>query len=172
MAYEYREFAVAYISSSGEGGAKLYRHIYGEQIPNLASASLYHWFDGNFLRYAGPLNAGDLPVDNHELIALCAPSPLFIGGGADTGDGYANPDGDAWADPRGMFLAEVAAGRVYRMMGAKDLGTAEFPAMRTGLMAGDLAFRQHDKGHTPQPNWPYFLDFASRYLHAPGERAH
>ena len=172
MAYNYREFAVGYVSSSGEGGAKLYRHIYGETIPNLASASLYHWFDGNFLRYAGPLNAGDLPVDNHELIALCAPTPLFIGGGADMGDGYANPNGDAWADPRGMFLAEVAAGPVYRLMGAKDLGTTEFPAMGTALMTGDLAFRQHEGGHTPQPNWPYFLDFASRYLHAPEERAH
>jgi hypothetical protein len=167
MAYDYREFAVGYISSSGEGGAKLYRHIYGETIPNVASASLYHWFDGNFLRYAGPLNAGNLPVDNHELIALCAPTPLFIGGGADSGDGYANPNGDAWADPRGMFLAEVAAGKVYRLMGAKDLGTAEFPAMGTAVMTGDLAFRQHDGGHTPQPNWPVFLDFASRYLHAP-----
>ncbi len=136
MAYNYREFAVGYISSSGEGGAKLYRHIYGETIPNLASPSLYHWFDGNFLRYAGPRDAGDLPVDNHELIALCAPTPLFIGGGADTGDGYANPNGDAWADPRGMFLAEVAAGPLYQMMGAKDLGTAEFPAMGTALITG------------------------------------
>ncbi len=167
MAY-YPGFAVGYSSSSGEGGAKLYRHIYGETIPNLASASLYHWFDGNFLRYAGPLNAGDLPVDNHELIALCAPRPLFIGGGSDAGDGYANPKGDAWADPRGMFIAEVAAGPVYRLLGAKDLGTTEFPALGTALDKGDLAFRQHDDGHTPQPNWPYFLQFASRYLHAPG----
>jgi hypothetical protein len=171
MAYAYREFAVGYISSSGEGGAKLYRHIYGEQIPNVVSTSLYHWFDGNFLRYAGPLNAGDLPVDNHELIALCAPSPLFIGAGADAGDGYANPSGDAWADPRGMFLAEVAAGPVYRFAGAKDLGTARFPPVGTALMNGDLAFRQHEGGHTPAPNWPYFLEFASRYLHGPGERA-
>jgi hypothetical protein len=170
MAYN-PSFAIGYISSSGEGGAKLYRHIYGEQIPNLASASLYHWFDGNFLRYAGPLNAGDLPVDNHELITLCAPRPLFIGGGADTGDGYANPNGDAWADPRGMFLAEVAAGSVYRLLGAKDLGTTEFPAVGTALVAGDLAFRQHDGGHTPAPNWPYFLEFAGRYLHAPAPAA-
>ena len=168
MAYAPRKFAVGYISSSGEGGAKLYRHIYGEQIPNLASASLYHWFDGNFLRDAGPLNAGDLPVDNHELIALCAPTPLFIGAGADTGDGYANPNGDAWADPRGMFLAEVAAGPTYRFMGAKDLGTSLFPPVGTAVVGGDLAFRQHDGGHTPQPNWPYFLEFASRYLHAAG----
>ena len=171
MAYEYREFAVGYISSSGEGGAKLYRHIYGETIPNLASASLYHWFDGNFLRYAGKLNAGDLPVDNHELIALCAPSPLFIGGGSDAGDGYANPNGDAWADPRGMFLAEVAAGPVYRFLGAKDLGTAEYPPAGTALIKGALAFRQHEGGHTPAPNWPYFLEFAARYLHAPGAAA-
>jgi hypothetical protein len=110
------------------------------------------------------MNAGNLPVDNHELIALCAPKPLFIGGGSDEGDGYANPKGDAWADPKGMFLAEVAAGPVYRLTGAKDLGTNVFPSMETAVMSGDLAFRQHDGGHTPQPNWPYFLEFASRYL--------
>jgi hypothetical protein len=171
MAYD-PSFAIAYISSSGEGGAKLYRHIYGETIPNLASPSLYHWFDGNFLRYAGPLNAGDLPVDNHELIALCAPTPLFIGGGADTGDGYANPNGDAWADPHGMFQAEVAAGPVYRFLGAKDLGTTQFPPVGTAVVAGDLAFRQHGGGHTPAPNWPYFLEFAGRYLHVQEAVAH
>ena len=163
MAY-YRSFAVGYISSSGEGGAKLYRHIYGEQIPNLVGPSLYHWMAGNFMRYAGPLTPGDLPVDNHELIALCAPLPLFIGAGASVGDGYADPNGDAWADPRGMFLAEVAAGPVYRMFGKKDLGTTEFPPADTALVSGDLAFRQHSGGHTPAPNWPYFLDFAARYL--------
>jgi hypothetical protein len=105
------------------------------------------------------------------LIALCAPSPLFIGGGSDAGDGYANPNGDAWADPRGMFLAEVAAGPVYRFLGAKDLGTAEYPPAGTALIKGDLAFRQHEGGHTPAPNWPYFLEFAARYLHAPGAAA-
>jgi hypothetical protein len=165
MAYDPR-FAIGYISSSGEGGAKLYRHIYGEQIPNLTSHSLYHWFDGNFLRYGGPLTAGDLPVDNHELIALSAPRPLFIGGGASTGDGYANPNGDAWADAKGMFLAEVAAGPVYRLTGAKDLGTTTFPAVDAALIQRDLAWRQHAFGHTPAPNWPTFLEFASRYLHA------
>ena len=160
-------FAIAYSSSSGEGGAKLYRHIFGEQIPNLEGPALYHWMAGNFLRYAGPLTPGDLPVDNHELIALCAPKPVFIGGGSSVGDGYADPSGDAWADPRGMFLAEVAAGPVYRLLGAQDLGTTEFPAMGTALVSGDLAFRQHPGGHTPAPNWPYFLDFAARYLQPP-----
>lgn len=166
MAYDSR-FAVVYSSSSGEGGAKLYRHIFGEPLANVASPALYHWMAGNFLKYAGPLTPGDLPVDNHELIALCAPRPVFIGAGASTGDGYANPGGDAWADPQGMFLAEVAAGPVYRLLGKNDLGVTQFPPMETALIAGDLGFRQHSGGHTPAPNWPAFLDFASHYLHAP-----
>jgi hypothetical protein len=170
MAYDPR-FAIAYSSSSGEGGAKLYRHIYGEQMSNLASASLYHWFCGNFLRYGGPLTPGDLPVDNHELIALSAPRPLFIGGGSNDGDGYAQTGGDAWADPRGMFLAEVAASPVYKLLGAKGLGTAELPKVGTTIADGDLAWRQHPYGHTPAPNWPAFLEFAEKYLHTPpGEK--
>ena len=170
LAYDPR-FAIVYSSSSGEGGAKLYRHIFGEPLTSLTSASLYHWFDGNFLRYGGPKNAGDLPVDAHELIALCAPRPVFIGGGGDVGDGYANPKGDAWADSKGMFLAEVAAGPVYRLLGAKSLGTTAYPPVETTLIKGDLGFRQHPYGHTPQPNWPFFLEFASHYFRSPGETA-
>jgi hypothetical protein len=166
MAYDQR-FAILYSSSSGEGGAKLYRHIYGEQMPNVASSTEYHWMAGNFLRYAGPKTPADLPVDNHELIALCAPRPVFIGVGGSEGDGYANPKGDGWADSRGMFLAEVGAGPVYKLLGKKDLGTTDFPPVETALTSGDLAFRQHPGGHTPAPNWPAFLDFAGRYLHAP-----
>ena len=78
-----------------------------------------------------------------------------------------NPHGDAWADPRGMFLAEVAAGPVYRLLGKKDLGTTEFPPIETALIDGDLAFRQHPYGHTPVPNWPAFLQFAGHYLRTP-----
>ena len=165
MAYDPR-FAICYVSSSGEGGAKLYRHIFGEQITNLAAPGEYHWMDGNFLKYAGPLTPGDLPVDNHELIALAAPRPVFIGGGASTGDGYANRDGDAWADTAGMFLAEVAAGPVYRLLGKKDLSATVLPPVGTALISGDLGFRQHPGGHTPVPNWPAFLEFAGKYLHA------
>jgi hypothetical protein len=170
MAYDPR-FAIAYSSSSGEGGAKLYRHIYGEQMSNLASASLYHWFCGNFLRYGGPLTPADLPVDNHELIALAAPRPVFIGGGSNDGDGYAEPGGDAWADPKGMFMAEVAAGPVYKLLGRKGLGTADFPPVSTTIADGDLAWRQHQYGHTPAPDWPAFLDFAAKYLHTPPGQA-
>lgn len=164
MAYDPR-FAVAYISSSGEGGAKLYRHIYGEPLSHLMNASLYQWMAGKLLKYAGPLTPADLPVDNHELIALCAPRPVFVGAGLMARDEPGKP-GDGWADAQGMFLAEVAAGPVYRLLGKRDLGTTQFPPVGTALIDGDLGFRQHSGGHTPAPNWPAFLDFASRYLHA------
>ena len=110
---------------------------------------------GNFLKYAGPLNWDDLPVDSHELVALCAPRPVFISAGATEGDG--------WVDAKGSFLAGAGAGPVYRLLGKRDLGTAEFPPMETGLMNGEIAFRQHAGGHTPTPNWPTFLDYAARY---------
>jgi hypothetical protein len=157
MAYDQR-FAIAYVSSSGAGGAKLSRRDFGETVENVAGTSEYHWMAGNFLKYAGPLQWNDLPVDAHELIALCAPRPVFIGGGAPN-------HGDGWADARGTFLAEVAAGPVYRLLGKKDLGSTEFPPVTTPLISGDLGFRQHNEGHTPAPNWPTFIEFASRYLH-------
>ena len=155
MAYDPR-FAIGYISSSGAGGAALYRRNFGEQIGNVAGTGEYHWMAGNFLKYAGPLTPNDLPIDSHELIALAAPRPVFIGAGATQGDG--------WVDARGMFLAAVGAGPVYRLLGKKDLGTAEFPPIETPLIDGDLAYRQHTGGHTPGPNWPTFLTFAGRYI--------
>lgn len=161
MAYDPR-FAIGYISSSGEAGAKLYRHIFGEEVGNVAGTGEYHWMAGNFLKYDGPLAANDLPVDANELIALCAPRPVFISGGATKGDG--------WTDAKGMFLAAVGASPVYTLLGKKGLGTTTFPPMGTPLTDGDLAFRQHSEGHTPAPNWPTFLTFASRYLHTPSKR--
>jgi hypothetical protein len=156
MAYDHR-FAVAFVNSSGAGGAALERRHAGEQLENIAGTGEYHWMAGNYLKYAGPLTPGDLPVDSHELIALCAPRPVFVGGGV-------NGAGDGWADVPGTFLAEVAAGPVYRLLGAKDLGTTAMPPVGAALVSGDLAFRQHPGGHTPLPNWPYFLDFAAKYL--------
>jgi (4-O-methyl)-D-glucuronate---lignin esterase len=159
MAYDQR-FAVGFIGSSGEGGVKPSRREFGEELENIASTSEYHWMDGNFLKYAGPLTPNDLPVDAHELVALCAPRPVFVSSGSPTVEG-------TWVDARGMFLGAVGAGPVYRLLGKKDLGTSEFPPMETALLDGDIAFRQHSGGHTTGPNWPTFLTFASRYLHAP-----
>jgi alpha-glucuronidase len=159
MAYDPR-FAVVYVSSSGEGGAKLHRRNWGELVENLTATGEYHWMAGNFLKYGGPLHWDDLPVDSHELIALCAPRPVFISGGAAA-------KGDGWVDAKGMFLAAVGAGPVYKLLGKKDLGTGEFPAIETPLVDGEVAFRQHSGGHTPAPNWPTFLAFAARYVERP-----
>jgi hypothetical protein len=156
MAYEPR-FAIGFIGSSGMGGAALHRRRVGELLENVAGSGEYHWMAGNYIKYAGPLTAKDLPVDAHELIALAAPRPLFIGAGS--------PDkGDAWVDPRGMFMATAAASPVYRLLGKRALDTTEFPPIETPLTAGELAYRQHAGGHTSYPNWPTFLDFAARYF--------
>jgi hypothetical protein len=159
MAYDQR-FAIGFIGSSGEGGAKLHRRYFGELVENLTGSGEYHWMAGNFLKYGGPLTPGDLPVDAHELIALCAPRPTFISYGASTGPGAEGQ----WVDQRGSFMAAVAAGPVFRLLGKKDLGTSEFPEVETGITDGDLAFRQHKGGHTTGPNWPTFLEFAGRYI--------
>lgn len=154
MAYDQR-FWTAYVSSSGEGGAKLHRRDWGEVVENVAAAGEYHWMAGNFLKYAGPLQWSDMPVDSHELIAMCAPHPVFISAG---------DKGDYWQDARGMFMAAVAAGPVYRLLGKKDLGVTEMPPVETALVNGDIAFRQHSQGHTDVPNWPTFLEFAAQHM--------
>jgi hypothetical protein len=146
-------WAIAYPSCSGEGGAKLSRRNWGETVDNIASS---HWMAANFRKYAG--HWGDLPVDSHELIALVAPRPVFLNGGTQ----------DQWADPHGAFLAAVAAGPVYRLLGKKDLGATEMPSPDTALVSGELAFRYHAGGHTDAIDFPAFLQFAQRYLKAPG----
>jgi len=159
MAYDQR-FAIGFIGSSGEGGAKLHRRNWGELVENLTGSGEYHWMAGNFLKYGGPLNAGDLPVDAHELIAMCAPRPTFISYGASSGPGAEG----GWVDQKGSFMAAVAAGPVYKLLGKRDLGTVEYPTRETALMDGELAFREHSGGHTTGPNWPTFLAWADRYI--------
>jgi hypothetical protein len=161
LAYEPRMWT-AYVSSSGEGGAKLHRRNWGEIIENVADIDEYHWMAGNFLKYAGPLGWNDLPVDSHELVAMIAPRPVFLSAG---NGGYdVEPGGDSWVDAKGTFLAGAGAGPVYRLLGKKDLGTTEFPKIETLVATGDVAFRQHSSGHTDAPNWPYFLDFAAKHM--------
>lgn len=143
----------AFVSSSGEGGAKLWRRNFGEQVGNIAGAGEYHWVAGNFLKYAGPLDVEDLPVDAHALIALCAPRGVFISSG---------DNGDQWVDPKGMFLAAREAGVVYELLGGEGLGGTAYPPVGTQVGKGALVYRQHHLGHTPGPNWARFLDFAAR----------
>ncbi len=155
MAYDTR-FAIAFIGSSGAGGVKLLHRVFGEQVENLASPAEYHWFAGSFLKYAGPLTQEDLPVDGHHLVALCAPRPVFISAGSSTLEG-------PWIDAKGMFLGGAMAGPVYEILGKKSMRTMLFPPQGT-LLDGDIAFRQHEGGHTTGPNWPYFIQFAKRYF--------
>jgi hypothetical protein len=155
-------FAIGFISSSGAGGADLYRRNYGETMGNITGTSEFHWFASNFLKYdAVGHSANDMLVDSHEFIALVAPRAIFIGGGALLTDPVYAP-GDAWQDAQGMFMAAVAASPVWDLLGARGLGTTTFPPMGTLIDSGDVAFRQHEYGHTPAPNWPYFIEFADK----------
>jgi hypothetical protein len=171
MAFEPR-IAAGFIASSGAGGAKLHRHIFGELLENVAGRGEYHWMAGNYLKYGaeeatfGPKTVADLPVDQHELIALCAPRPCLISYGVPAAG---DPN---WVDAPGSFQAAVLAGPAYRLLGKQDLGTSgdylheKLPAVNT-LIGGELAWRQHDGGHTNVPNFPTFFVWAGKLLDVP-----
>ncbi|HKJ72700.1 MAG TPA: acetylxylan esterase [Alphaproteobacteria bacterium] len=168
MAFD-RRFAMVLVGSSGKGGATLLRRNWGESVTNL-TAGEYYWMAGNFMKYGaskgkfGSMNPGDLPVDSHELIALCAPRLTFIS--------YGIPEkGDSkWLDQKGSFMATVAASKVFRLLGARGLGmgddyrAAEMPPVNHGLLDGQLAWRQDDGGHTDWPNMKYFIAWANRNI--------
>ena len=168
LAFEQR-FALGLIGSSGKGGATLHRRNFGEKVENLTGGS-YYWMAGNYIKYGssegkyGNMNAGMLPVDSHELIALCAPRFTFIS--------YGVPEqGDAkWLDQQGSYMATIAAGPVFKLLGAKDLGvsneykTEKMPGVNVGLLDGTLAWRQHDGGHTDAPNVKYFVQWADKLI--------
>jgi hypothetical protein len=168
LAFEPR-FAMGLIGSSGEGGAKLNRRNWGEAVESLTGGE-YYWMAGNFMKYGaadatfGAKTANDLPVDSHELIALCAPRLCFVS--------YGVPEqGDAkWLDHQGSYMAAVAAGVVYKLLGAHDLGvsndyhTERMPPVNTGLLDGELAWRQHDGGHTDAPNIKYFIAWVDKNI--------
>jgi hypothetical protein len=170
--------AAGFVASSGAGGAKLFRRDFGELLENLAGRGGYHWMAGNFLKYGadeatfGKKTVADLPVDQHMLIALCAPRLCFISYGVPEGRPFGDPN---WVDAHGSFMAGVLAGPVYRLLGKKDLGTPgdyltdKMPPVNT-LIGGELAWRQHDGGHTNVPNFPAFFEWAGRYISSPGLR--
>ncbi len=169
LAFEPR-FAVGLIGSSGKGGATLHRRVFGEAVESLTGSGEYHWMAGNYLKYGteessfGKKTGCDMPVDSHELIALCAPRLTFIS--------YGIPEkGDAkWLDQQGSWMATVAAGSAFKLVGARDIGvsndykTEKMPPMLTDMLGGELAWRQHDGGHTDAPNFKFFIPWASRLL--------
>jgi hypothetical protein len=155
MAFEPR-FSIGFIGSSGAGGAKILRRVFGEQVENLASSGEYHWFAGNFINFTSKLTPNDISVDAHELIALCAPRPVFISSGSPQVEGQ-------WVDAKGMFLGAAYASSVYILHRKKGLGTMEFPKLGMALTDGEIAFRQHAGGHSTGPNWSTWIAWACRY---------
>ncbi|MEJ0055947.1 MAG: acetylxylan esterase [Bacteroidota bacterium] len=168
LAFEQR-FAMGLIGSSGKGGATLHRRVWGEAVESLAGG-FYYWMAGNYMKYGaseakfGAKNGGDLPVDSHELIAMCAPRLTFIS--------YGIPEkGDAkWLDQQGSYMATIATGPVFKLLGVKDLGVSndyhveKMPGVNIGLLEGELAWRQHDGGHTDAPNIKYFIEWADKKM--------
>ena len=171
-AFETR-IAAGFVASSGAGGAKLFRRDFGELLENVAARNEYHWMAGNFLKYGaeeakfGKKTVADLPVDQHQLIAMCAPRLCFISYGIPS---KGDPN---WVDAKGSFMAGVLAGPAYRLLGKKDLGTPgnyltdPLPDVKA-LIGGELAWRQHDGGHDNTPNFPAFYEWAGRYIESPG----
>ncbi len=167
-AYDQR-FSMGLIGSSGEGGVRPNRRNWGEALENLTGGE-YYWMAGNFMKYGaskasfGSKNASDLPVDSPELIALCAPRLVFVS--------YGIPEhGDArWLDHQGSFMATVAAQPAFQLLGDKTMGvssnyhTATMPPVNVGLLDGQLAWRQHDGGHTDAPNMKYFIAWANKFM--------
>jgi hypothetical protein len=165
-----QRFYMVLIGSSGEGGAKLNRRNWGEAVESLTGTGEYHWMAGNFMKYGasdatfGSKNSGDIPVDSHELLAMCAPRLTFVS--------YGVPErGDAkWLDHQGSYMAAVAAQPVYQLLGAKTLGVSsdyhaeKMPGVNVGLLDGQLAWRQHDGGHTDAPNVKYFIKWADKFM--------
>ncbi len=169
LAFEPR-FAFGLIASSGEGGTKPHRRDFGETVENLAGSGAYHWMSGSFIRFAaeessfGRKTPNDIPVDAHSLLALCAPRPTFVS--------YGVPEkGDAhWLDQQGSYMATVAAGEAFRLLGVKDVGdptnyrAALLPSATFGRLDGVLAWRQHDGGHESRSNMSHLIAWANKQI--------
>jgi hypothetical protein len=144
-------FAMVIASCSGEGGAALSRRNYGETVKHL-NVNFGYQFAGNYQKFGDQVN--ELPVDANMLLALIAPRPLLLQTG----------DQDKWSDPKGEFLAAVAAGPVWRLLGKEDLGTTEMPKPGVPILH-TLGYEMHAGGHgTIPPDWDVFLRFMQMHL--------
>jgi hypothetical protein len=146
-------FAMVIASCSGEGGAALSRRNYGETIAHLTAPSRYPYqFCANYGKFAQ--NVGKFPVDANMLVALIAPRPVLLQTG----------DKDFWSDPKGEFLAAVAAGPVYRLLGKQGLDTDQMPAAGTGIFH-TIGYFEHAGGHGTIPSdWDQYLKFMQMHL--------
>ena len=147
-------FAMVIASCSGEGGAALSRRYYGETIAHLVAPTRYPYqFCANYAKYAEHVD--QLPVDAHELVALIAPRPVLLQTGST----------DNWSDPKGEFLAAVAAGPVYKLLGKQGLDTDQWPPAGVPILH-DIGYYMHEGGHGTMPaDWDIFLKFMDMHFH-------
>lgn len=151
-------FALVIASCSGEGGAALSRRAYGETIKHLVAPTRYPYqFAVNYQKYADDVDR--LPYDAHSIISLIAPRPVLLQTG----------DTDFWSDPKGEFLAAVAAGPVFRLLGKKGVETDQMPVAGQPLIENTLGYYMHAGGHGTIPSdWEYFIKFLKMHLN-PGK---
>jgi len=148
-------FAAVIASCSGEGGAALSRRDYGETIAHLMASSRYPYqFAANYAKYGGFPDTA--PMDANLLVALIAPRPLLLQTGST----------DIGSDPKGEFLAAVAAGPVYKLLGKQDLGTDVWPAAKTPIFSNGLNYYMHEGGHgMVSSDWDIYIQFLKTNLH-------